>query len=371
MAQRQDTVLPSDAAYQALFTHAPCGILVFDAETGELVDFNDAACASLGYTRAEFAELNVSDIDVEKHPGDAKKRMTEIVAAGYKEFSDRHWHRDGTIRDMYVSCKALEIEGKTYLQSTWRDVTEQKQIEAQRVDLMLRQIQFMQNVSHELRTPLALIMGYSDLLAQGLFGVMEEEQHEAIEIILRRARSLRRMVEDILAIIEIEQRPEGIMGDFKPVDVSMLVQQLVQDQQIIAAEQGISLTYKAVSRVVILGDAGLIQQSIDNVVQNALKFTRTGGLVDVEVYTDRERSSCVIKVQDTGVGIAKESLPAIFNRFYQVNGSDAREYGGLGLGLAVAKEIVETHGGRMDVESVLGKGTTFRLYYPLAEVNDG
>jgi signal transduction histidine kinase len=228
--------------------------------------------------------------------------------------------------------------------------------------------QFIQNVSHELRTPLAIMMGYAGLLNQGQLGELTEEQAGAIDIIWRRAKSLQRMMNDIITTLELEQLKGHIVDEFKPVNVSDVVRMMIEDHRLFASQKGVSLKFgvgEGCDRVIVNGDAQMVQQAVDNVVRNAIKFTSAGGLVDIGVWC--EPGYCVVCVVDTGIGIAQEKIDAIFQRFYQVNGSDTRLFGGVGLGLAVVKDIVEAHGGHIEVQSKVGQGSRFDLYFPLME----
>ncbi len=218
---------------------------------------------------------------------------------------------------------------------------------------------FIQNTSHELRTPLAIIRGYVDLLQSGDLGALNPPQTESINIIARRTVMLSTMVEDLTVILETEaQRLQRV-----PVDLVPLIKTALEDFRIVAAQARLTLNADIVAETaIILGDSLKLRRVLDNLIGNALKFTEAGGAITVRLWADE--ASVFVEVADTGIGIPADKTDRIFERFYQVDGSLKRRYGGTGLGLALVKEIVEAHGGQVSVHSVLGQGSTFRITVP-------
>lgn len=220
--------------------------------------------------------------------------------------------------------------------------------------------QFIQNVSHELRTPLAIIRGYAELLDSGDLGEIEAAYKGPISTIARRAAMLSNMVDDLIAILEAEERALK-MEDF---DLGGLIKTLLGEFEISAQNAGIVLTSHIANGLPPFhGDPNHMRRVIDNLVSNALKFTPEGGRVDVSLAT--QDNHFILKVSDTGIGIPEDELERIFERFYQVDGSLSRRYGGTGLGLSLVHEIVLAHHGRIHVESQVGQGTTFIIRIPL------
>jgi signal transduction histidine kinase len=222
--------------------------------------------------------------------------------------------------------------------------------------------QFIQNVSHELRTPLGLVQAYAQLLADGDLGELQSGQHEAISVIARRTKMLTKIVDDLTAIWEIEaQRSQSEL-----VDLSELVTNLLIDFQVSVEEAGLTLTVEVQPDLPpVLGDATHLNQMLDNLLANALKFTPAGG--EISVSLQREGPELVLAVSDSGVGIPTDQLQRVFERFYQVDGSMSRRYGGAGLGLALVKEVVEAHSGRVEIQSIEGEGTSFTVTLPARE----
>ena len=232
----------------------------------------------------------------------------------------------------------------------------------QQQDLDRLKGEFMRNVSHELRTPLAMILGYAELLIAGDLGPVTAEQRASLEIIVQRASTLRELVENITAILENESREPVI----ERVWLAELVAGALADFEVLAKRAGLTISGAVEAPgAVVLGDESHLRRMIDNLMSNALKFTPAGG--EVTVRLEPRDGQVMLSVSDNGIGIPEGHEARIFERFYQVDGTIRRQYGGSGLGLALVKEIVERHHGSVTVESRWGEGTTFRVYLPEAE----
>jgi signal transduction histidine kinase/DNA-binding response OmpR family regulator len=231
---------------------------------------------------------------------------------------------------------------------------------AQQRELDRMRSEFIQNISHELRTPLAIVRGYAELLDNGELGALRPEQQASVTVMARRARMLSKMLDDLLAILTAET---GNLAR-APIDLTQLVDSLMVDFQPVAWQNRLTISAELAPTVpLILGDAIQLRRVVDNLLSNAAKFTTEGGRIVVRLYaTD---AHVALDVADTGIGIPADKLPHIFDRFYQVDGSTTRRYGGVGLGLALVKEIVESHGGTVAVESEVGQGTTFHVVLPI------
>ncbi len=244
--------------------------------------------------------------------------------------------------------------------------------QAQELEASIKQLQeldrlkseFVQNVSHELRSPLALILGYAELLVDGAMGPLTAEQLGPMEIISRRAHMLSELVEDITLILLADSR-SWVQEKVVWAD---LVRAAAEDFHVMADQAGLTLRVEVpASLPTVYGDATYLRRVIDNLLSNAIKFTPDGGVITVCSYAQRDQ--VVLQVTDTGIGIAPKEQARIFERFYQVNGSARRRYGGVGLGLALVKELIEVHGGQISVQSpgVPGQGSTFTVTLPAAE----
>jgi PAS domain S-box-containing protein len=221
--------------------------------------------------------------------------------------------------------------------------------------------EFIQNVSHELRSPLALIRGYAEMLDAGHLGEVLPAQQKPLSIIARRSRMLGDLVSDITLILEAEASPP----EPDEVHLDELAQAAVEDFQITARQEGLTLRADITPRVPSVQiPANYMRRVLDNLLGNAVKFTPDQGTVTVRVWSADDL--VVLEVSDTGIGISPEELARVFDRFYQVDGSARRRYGGVGLGLSLVKELIETYGGSVGVASELNEGTTFSVRLPAA-----
>jgi len=238
---------------------------------------------------------------------------------------------------------------------------EQAYAELQALDRLKDEL--VQNVSHELRTPLTFIKGYVELLCDGEMGQLNEQQRESLEIIAYKTGAITRLVSDILFLQQIE-RESLQLSDLDLVEVARQALHSIEPSAMLG---GITLEMIAPSRLpLVRADYDRMNQVFDNLVGNAIKFSPDGGEVTVQML---ESGSMVqVSVSDTGIGIPDEQKARIFERFYQVDGSATRKFGGAGLGLAIVKRIVESHGGRIWVDSQVGHGSTFSFTLPQAGV---
>lgn len=222
--------------------------------------------------------------------------------------------------------------------------------------------EFIQNISHELRTPLAIVRGYAELLNDGELGELSDLQQESARVMVQRTRWLSKMLDDLLAILAAETHRMA----HDPIDLAELVGGLQADFQALAAQAGLTLSFDSPPHLPLInGDPVQLRRVLDNLLSNAVKFTPAGGRIEVRLRADD--AHLLLGVSDTGIGIPADQLTRIFDRFYQVDGSSTRRYGGVGLGLALVKEIIAAHGGEVQVESVVGQGSTFHLSLPLAD----
>jgi signal transduction histidine kinase/DNA-binding response OmpR family regulator len=238
-------------------------------------------------------------------------------------------------------------------------------IQLEQANVELRQLdelreQFIQNVAHELRTPLALVRGYVEMLARG--DLDPEEQRVALEVTSRRVETLVELVEAITTLQDLGARSMR----FETVSLPELVKTACQMTVQRAASAGIDLRCDCADDMrSISGDFTRLSQALHQLLDNACKFSPEGTVVTVAARLDSDAGVMCVSVADQGIGIPAEEHERIFERFYQVDGGLTRRYSGTGLGLALVKEVVEAHNGRIGVESEVGEGSTFTMYLPL------
>ncbi len=246
--------------------------------------------------------------------------------------------------------------------------TEQRRAAAElgRLNLQLEQSskaksEFLANMSHELRTPMNAILGFTEMVLDGLYGAVPDDLKEPLADIQVNGRHLLRLINDVLDLSKIEAgRMQLALGEYSPREVVDIVYVSLRS---LAAEKGLEFAVDAPDGLpVAYGDNGRITQCLMNLAGNALKFTRQGR---VEIGVQCVDDELIYRVSDTGIGIPKEELENVFAEFRQVDSTVTREFGGTGLGLSITKRFVEMHGGRIWVESEIGSGCVFYFAVPL------
>jgi signal transduction histidine kinase len=224
--------------------------------------------------------------------------------------------------------------------------------------------ELVQNVSHELRTPLTFVRGYIELLLDGEMGLTNPDQQHALQIVADKTAEITRLVDDIMSL----QRIEATNLALEQFSIVRLVEEVVSCHQLSADRKGIALNQTAGDKLgLMVGDRGRINQVLDNLVNNAIKFSPNGGVVTLDVQENGD--SVTVSVSDQGIGVPGDKLERIFDRFYQVDGSARRRFGGTGIGLAIVKRIIEVHHGRIWAQSTVEKGSTFFFTLPKAQVS--
>jgi signal transduction histidine kinase len=225
--------------------------------------------------------------------------------------------------------------------------------------------QFLATVTHELRTPLHSIISYGALILEGFVeGELTAEQEEHIQFIVRRAEDLSHLVDEMLDLSKIEA--DRLEVKVEPLALEPGLMEVVNQLKPMASNKGLQLTLEMDDSLpMVLADSQRIHQVVINMVSNALKFTEKGGVTIQCALLDRY-DMLRISVHDTGIGISPAVLDYIFEAFRQADGSTTRQFGGTGLGLTIARKLIELQGGEVSVESVVGKGSTFSFTLPVA-----
>ncbi|HEY7877536.1 MAG TPA: HAMP domain-containing sensor histidine kinase, partial [Gemmatimonadaceae bacterium] len=223
--------------------------------------------------------------------------------------------------------------------------------------------EFVSVASHELKTPINVILGYLQLIDEGVYGPVSPKMHEIVRTLDSQTRSLSRLVHQLLDVSRFEAG--GGKLDLRSTQLDVFLSEIEETFRVLASQRGIDFRVERNGTLPseVLWDPDRISEVLGNLVANAFKFTERGGTV--ELHVDAQEQQVHLDVRDTGAGIPPQQLPHIFEKFYQADNQDAATQGGSGLGLAIARQIVVAHGGQISVESVLGVGTTFHLTLPL------
>jgi two-component system phosphate regulon sensor histidine kinase PhoR len=235
----------------------------------------------------------------------------------------------------------------------FHDITELKQLDQIRRE-------FVANVSHELRTPLSILRGYIEVLLDEP-ETPREELARILSIMERHSKRLQLLVDDLLSLAQLESSQAKL--ELSVVRMDELLNNLIRDWKEKLAAKNLKVIVDLPSEALTLrADGTRLEEVLHNLLDNATKFSRENG--EIHLRATRRGSDMVLSVADDGLGIGKEHLPRIFERFYRADKARSRELGGTGLGLAIVKHIVQLHGGRVEAESELGHGTTIRVVLP-------
>jgi signal transduction histidine kinase len=267
----------------------------------------------------------------------------------------RYNEDDAIILETLASQAAVSVLSTLMLEETKRAYHELEELERKKSD-------FVAIASHELRTPLGIILGHTTVL---LDTVEDDEKKHQIEVILRNATRLKDIVEELSEVNTFESSPTPVARNM--VDMRKLVDEIVSSFQKTAKSKRIALSSQFTGQKLwVEGDAEKLSVVINNLVENALTFTNKNG--HVLVATEKLPGYVKVSVIDDGIGIPQEDLARVFDRFYQVESHLTRKHGGMGLGLTVAKSIVESHAGQIWAESMEGQGSNFTFLLP--EMNE-
>ena len=226
---------------------------------------------------------------------------------------------------------------------------------------------FLANVSHELRTPLTLVLGPLQAVLHDPAAQLSGHAKEELDIVLRNASRLARMVNDLLDFTKAEEK--RLEPRWQRVDVATLLREALTDLQPVAKSRGITLRGEVSDIGPVAADRRMFEKIVMNFLGNALKFTSSGG--EVVAHLDVKESQLVFSVRDTGIGIAPEHLDKVFERFLQVDSAQSRRFEGSGLGLSLAREFARAMGGDATVESEVGRGSTFSVHFPSDGPHEG
>jgi heavy metal sensor kinase len=220
--------------------------------------------------------------------------------------------------------------------------------------------QFVADASHELRTPLAVLRGELENLAQD--AQLKPQTRETLGSSLEEVDRLAEIVEGLLALSRLDAGEAS--AEWVRFDLAALVATTADQMSLLAEDKHITVVCDSSERVMIEGDQARLKQVVVNLLDNAIKYTPCGGTVRLQI--SRQEGFAVLDVADDGIGIPPEALPHVFKRFFRVDDSRSRDKGGAGLGLSIVQSICTAHGAQVEVSSVLGKGSRFRVRQPLA-----
>ncbi|MBX6350529.1 MAG: PAS domain-containing protein [Clostridia bacterium] len=344
-----DEISSEKQRVEAILTYLADGILALDRE-GRVTLINPAAARMLRLRAGEALGQRLRDLWPDEELGEA---LAESLAGAVVRVQARRGEPPRTLAG-HLAPLGGEPGDVTGVVIVVRDVTEEEQVESLRRE-------FVANVSHELKTPITAIKSYVETLLDGALADRETATG-FLSVVASEVDRMTRMIDDLLQLSRMEH--ERRFWDRRPLQVGPLADEVCRKLERRTKKKGLTVACRAEPGLPpALADRDRVEQLLTNLVTNAIDFTPEGGRV--EVVVGRKGGDIEVLVRDTGIGIPDEDLPRVFERFYRVDKARSREFGGTGLGLSIAKEIVEGHGGAIEIRSRLGEGTEVRFTLPI------
>jgi PAS domain S-box-containing protein len=382
------SLVRAERRFRELLEAAPDSIIEVD-EDGLILTLNAVTEKSFGYSREELLGKPV-EILVPEH----KRGSHTGYRAGYRahpvtrpmgtglELNGRR--KDGSTFPVEISLSPVRSDEGFRVTAIIRDITERKEAErrldairaryTRELELRNREVEranrhkseFLANMSHELRTPLHTVIGFSELLAEESKGPLNADQKRFIGHIHNDSQHLLALINEILDLSKIEAGK--IQLHRRALDIGAVIEDALGAIRPQSLERAIEIKTQFDAPVIVSGDAIRVKQILYNLLSNAVKFTRKGGTVHVDARSVNGFGE--VSVRDTGVGIPPDELDSIFDAFHQVDAPGVGMREGTGLGLPITRRLVEEHGGRIWVESEVGKGSRFIFTLPLEQVDE-
>jgi PAS domain S-box-containing protein len=365
----------SEVRYRRLFQMAKDGILILDADTGKVIDANPFMTSLLGYSHDEFLGKELWEIGLFGDINESRAAYRELQEKGYVRYEHLPLeNRSGQKVEVEFVSNVYQENRRRVVQCNVRDITERSRLQrltqeqaAALADLDRRKDEFLAMLSHELRNPLAPILNAALLLRlhsnrNRLRGIENPILQQSATIIERQVGQLTRIVDELLEVSRITTGRIQLRSE--PIALGVVVENAVATVRSLIEQRKHDLTVSLPAQAIwVHADAARLEQVVVNLLTNAAKYTDQGGHVWLTVTQEGEEA--VLRVRDTGVGIAPEILPRIFDLFTQAERSLDRSQGGLGIGLALVQRLVEMHGGTVAVSSVLEQGSEFVVRLPV------
>ncbi|MGD8845852.1 MAG: ATP-binding protein [Desulfobacteraceae bacterium] len=351
LERRIQTVISQRNESQAVLSSMVEGVIALNSQE-QIMDINAAATRLLKRSGEELKGRSIQEIMRNR---DLHRMVQITLVDGTNNEGDVTLYQNGR-QILYIHCTPLVDAGghRMGILLVMNDVTQLRRLENMRSD-------FAANVSHEIKTPLTAIQGFVETLAHGSVE-NPEEARRFLGIIQKHVSRLTTIIDDLMQLSRMEQDRETYRPKYSKTAAVEVIRSAVQLCSNTAKKRQITIVIEADGKLTVSMDADLIEQALVNLLDNAIKYSPTKSKITIGAH--KADQTVKIWVTDRGIGIPKKHHPRLFERFYRVDKARSRNMGGTGLGLAIVKHIIQSHRGRVTVQSVQGRGSTFTLHLP-------
>ncbi|MDP3012043.1 MAG: PAS domain-containing sensor histidine kinase [Candidatus Hydromicrobium sp.] len=363
----------SEVRYRRLFETGHDGILILNSQTGQITDVNPFLKKLLGYSKSEFLNKKLWEVGAFKNIKASREAFKIFKKGGHLRYEDLPLEtKSGQSIEVEFVSNSYMVGKTLVIQCNIRDITERKKLElVKETDRLLEEerlkVASIADATHELRTPLAIIKGNVDLAMQNK-SKNPKPPRSALRAINYEIKHLSNILSDLTLITSKKGELQNRIV-YDKVNLRSLVTVVVGRCKAIAYKKNISITARKIPSLIILGDKVYLEKMLANLIKNSIVYGNKNG--HTEILAEESKGFIIISVTDDGIGISKEDLPHVFERFYRADKSHSSDGNsiGIGLGLSIVKWVAEAHGGKVSAKNIKNKGSVFSVSLPIKADN--
>lgn len=362
-ARSQAALRESEERFRQIFETIPDPVVLASLEDGGFIDVNKAFVEITGISRIQAIGHNSADLGLWVNEDKREPFLAELQKYGEVNNLEADFRvSGGKIKAGLISARIINVNREHCILVVIRDISKEKEAERALIEMDRMKSDFISTAAHELRTPITSIMGYSDLLIdnEGEYSFTEDQRKDFKKEISENSERLSKIIDDILDLSRIES------GQSIPLDIQSCSIQLVLNKVIkrilVISEQKIILKVSKNTPEKVKFDPHRIVQVVENLLGNAIKYSPPQS--EIKIFVEKENNHCRFSFVDQGIGMTDEQVTRVFDKFYRADGTDTAVRG-LGIGMSIVKQIIESHGGSIWVESSVGKGTKVTFVLPI------